>query len=92
MERVVTIHGMVGESPLVVIGGMDQELKRAILDSLVKYGFPAQIATTHFGGSTLKNIANKGILHKGVQLEISSGLRQSYPASFLAAIKDAVPR
>jgi phage replication-related protein YjqB (UPF0714/DUF867 family) len=78
MNRIVTIHGMVGETPLVLIGGLDETLKEIISTYLQNAGIPTEIAKRHMGAYTTKNIANKSTLHKGVQLELSGALRRSF--------------
>ena len=92
MDRIVTIHGMVGDEPLVLAGGLDQGLKRDIVDSLNAHGIPADMAPPKFGASTTRNIANKTKSQKGVQLEISSALGRNYDENLILAIRKVLPR
>jgi phage replication-related protein YjqB (UPF0714/DUF867 family) len=75
-RRVLAIHGCAGKAQRIHVGGLDQELSKAILAGLVHIGFPAQADGSHHGGSRPENICNRGCTGAGVQLEISAGQRR----------------
>ncbi len=76
-ETVVSIHGHHGKNEVVFIGGKNQELKGKIRCMLNKSGFHAQISTElGLSGQHPRNICNRSRTGKGVQLEISRGLRE----------------
>ena len=74
---VITVHGCRGEEPMMYLGGKDNILILAILDSLRKAGLPVQPASAgNLRGCHPENLCNRGTSGKGVQLEISRGLRE----------------
>ncbi|MFT4080876.1 poly-gamma-glutamate hydrolase family protein [Rhodomicrobium sp.] len=75
-DFVIAVHGMRGDEELVEIGGLDHDLKQFIQAELSGAGFNA-VQAKRFPGLEPKNICNRGKRHKGVQLEISKGLRNS---------------
>jgi phage replication-related protein YjqB (UPF0714/DUF867 family) len=76
-DTVIAIHGCRGDRTEVYVGGRDLELRREIRRALVKAGFTAResfrpgLRGTHPG-----NICNRSVSGRGVQLEISEGLRR----------------
>ena len=76
-EVVIALHGEGSEKEIVYLGGLDNELKVRIEYSLKRNGFTA---ATHdnpsLQGASPHNICNRGLLNKGVQLEITKGLRR----------------
>lgn len=76
-EVVVTIHGHHELEPVVFIGGRHLELRQACGRRLIEAGFDARIDTRHgSGGLQVANLCNRGRSGRGVQLEISRGLRE----------------
>ncbi len=75
-ETVVSIHGADNEEDIVFVGGLDNELKNEMIGKLKKAGFNAKEDTTGHSGQNIDNICNKGTAGKGLQLEISNGLRK----------------
>jgi phage replication-related protein YjqB (UPF0714/DUF867 family) len=75
-EVVVTIHGCSESSETVFVGGRHRELKAAICTALRAAGFRALVAARP-GLQAVKraNLCNRGRSGRGVQLEISAGLR-----------------
>ena len=74
---VVSIHGAKDKSEMVHIGGSNHELKQIILDALRREGFDATICEIPgLQGKRPENICNRGRTRKGVQLELSWGLRE----------------
>ena len=74
---VVAIHGCHDGSESVFIGGRHTELKRAICRALLKAGFKA-VEGARPGLQAIKsaNICNRCRTGRGVQIEISAGLRR----------------
>jgi phage replication-related protein YjqB (UPF0714/DUF867 family) len=98
---VVAIHGMKdpdSEDAHVWVGGMDDELAKAIIESL--NAFEGDIAKHKtcgkFTGRSKDNICNRGFNKKGVQLEISKKVRdhlrdnEALQQRFCVAIRDAI--
>lgn len=75
--HILAIHGCEGAQPEVLVGGLHLEWGNRIVDVLRKAGFEAARATTQFVGTQPENICNRGRTGRGVQLEISEGLRRS---------------
>ena len=71
---VVTVHGCKDRKAMTWIGGRYFELKKAIKQALTAAGFPVADAM-RFPGVNPKNICNKNRLGKGVQIEVSLGMR-----------------
>lgn len=76
-DHVLAIHGCDGFEPVVFVGGLHMELGNHIIKALRVAGFEAVRATTQFQGTQPENICNRGKSGRGVQLEISEGLRRS---------------
>jgi phage replication-related protein YjqB (UPF0714/DUF867 family) len=73
---VVTIHGCQGEDERVYVGGRNDDLKRKIIDALSLAGFHAEESQKPgLGGKSRQNICNRCRTGRGVQIEISRGLR-----------------
>jgi len=75
--HVLAIHGCEGAEPIVLVGGLYHEWGDRIIAALQTAGFKAVKATTSFEGTQPENICNRGKSGRGVQLEISEGLRRS---------------
>jgi len=74
---VVSIHGCRDKKDMVFIGGKNDELKKQIMCALKRAGFCAVISELPLlRGISPDNICNKCKSGKGVQLEISRGLRE----------------
>lgn len=74
---VVSVHGARDRGETIFIGGLNQPLKHHILKLLTEGGFSAVIsAEPGLRGIDPDNICNRCQSGKGVQLEISRGLRE----------------
>jgi phage replication-related protein YjqB (UPF0714/DUF867 family) len=74
---VVSIHGCKKKEETVFIGGRNEGLKKIIMDALNEAEFAAVISEQPgMRGISPENICNRCICGKGVQLEISRGLRE----------------
>ena len=72
----VAIHGCTGPKPMIYVGGRDENLKKLIVEGLQNKGYPALYGTGRYAGSFQSNICNRTSMKKGVQLELSNGLRR----------------
>ena len=74
----ITIHGAKGREPAVYLGGLDFELRERIAKALIGAGFLAvdDPSPTRQGRSP-SNICNRCVSGRGVQLELSYGLRNT---------------
>jgi phage replication-related protein YjqB (UPF0714/DUF867 family) len=90
-DHVVAIHGCKGDEHVVYLGGRDLVLSIAIRDHLIAAGImTGSHDNPNLQGTNLKNICNRGRRGKGVQLEITHGLRSSLMAPSLATFALAV--
>ena len=77
-DIVVSIHGAKDKSEMVHVGGSNHELKQIIKHELRLTGFDASICEIPgLRGTRPENICNRCRTRKGVQLELSRGLREN---------------
>ena len=81
-ETAVTIHGVKGAQAIVWVGGRHLELRRKVIENLRQAGFQAREDRSDHSGSHPVNICNRCKSGKGLQLEISTGLRREMFAGF----------
>lgn len=75
---VLSIHGEASGAEVAYIGGLDKLLATAIREELEGSGFETGVHDdSALSGLVTDNICNKGIGGKGVQLELSRGLRET---------------
>jgi phage replication-related protein YjqB (UPF0714/DUF867 family) len=72
---IVTIHGCRDKTPAVYIGGRHHGLRRQFKRQMAVAGFDVR-RHPHLPGLHPANICNRGRCGRGVQLEISAGLRR----------------
>jgi phage replication-related protein YjqB (UPF0714/DUF867 family) len=84
-DIVVAVHGYAAPGPDVLLGGLDERLKRAISQALAANGFTYLLEGHRFPGRDPRNICNRGRSGGGVQLELSEELRKSGNLPGLAA-------
>lgn len=101
-DQVVTVHGCQGDEQLVYIGGLDLDLRDAIRGRFEAVGIMTGIHDDpDLQGINSKNICNRGRRARGVQLEITYGLRSDLMAiapsvgaptlaTFAAAVRTAI--
>jgi len=76
-HRVITIHGAKGLEAAVYLGGLDTVLRRRVLTVLREAGFvAARDPSPTRQGRGRTNICNRGRTGKGLQLELTLGLRK----------------
>ena len=76
-QTVVAVHGCAGDHRAVYVGGLDGDLKVRVIGALQRAGFDARQAVGNHGGRHARNICNRGSSGKGLQLEITAGLRRA---------------
>jgi phage replication-related protein YjqB (UPF0714/DUF867 family) len=76
-KTVISIHGCRGRGAWTYLGGRDQDLQRSVADALHAAGFSVG-TSARFQGISPQNICNRGSSGKGLQLELSFGLRRSF--------------
>lgn len=72
----ISIHGADETQPLLYIGGLHSELITQLKLSLSKDYFIPNTIRKGLEGTSISNVCNKCISKKGVQIELSQGLRQ----------------
>lgn len=80
---VITVHACKGTEPVILMGGLDTGLSERLCTALLQAGFRSVARQTRFPGRHPRNICNRGQTGKGVQMEISRGIRDSVPAADL---------
>ncbi len=75
-SRAVAIHGCRGEEPVIWVGGLDRQMKTAVLDSLRSAEFDGREDTGQHAGMNPLSLCNRTQNGMGLQLEISLGQRQ----------------
>ncbi|MBW1689587.1 MAG: replication protein [Deltaproteobacteria bacterium] len=77
-KAVLALHGCEGYEESVYVGGLDTDLGEKIRISLIQAGFSAEPSPRpEIQGQSEWNICNRCRSGKGVQLELSRGLRKS---------------
>jgi phage replication-related protein YjqB (UPF0714/DUF867 family) len=90
-DTVVAVHGYAATGPDVLLGGLNEALKERIAQALEEAGFSYLTNGHRFPGSQPDNICNRGRTGKGVQLELSEGLRKRGEWSGMArAVRSAL--
>lgn len=92
-SRVLSIHGVEDRlRPFVMLGGLDLELKATIERNVVEVGIESMPPRHGLGGVDPRNVCNRGSTRRGVQIEISTRLRESLASddAFRKAFCDAV--
>jgi phage replication-related protein YjqB (UPF0714/DUF867 family) len=74
---VLTIHGSRAKRKVVYLGGRDQKAKDIVKKSLQQIEIPVG-ELSRLPGLKPENICNRNRFGKGVQLEISAGLREEF--------------
>ena len=74
-QTVVAIHGCKGRKPVVYLGGLDKMTILALAAGLRAARFMVKTEFHKFPATCPKNICNRGAIGRGVQIELSRGLR-----------------
>jgi phage replication-related protein YjqB (UPF0714/DUF867 family) len=75
-DIVIAVHGYASAGPDVLLGGLNEGLKRGISQALAEAGISFQMEGHRFPGTQPRNICNRGPSGEGVQLELSEELRR----------------
>jgi len=75
-DTAINIHGFAGDVPIIGVGGGNQVLAKCIASQLAESGFETHKARGRLAGRHPDNLANRP-RDKGVQLELSRGLRDA---------------
>ena len=75
-EIVLAIHGCRGGENFICMGGADTELRSRMSTALQSVGYDVRDDGHAYPGDDPNNICNRGRTRKGIQLELSSELRQ----------------
>lgn len=90
-DSVVAVHGYASSGPDVLLGGLNETLKRGIAESLAENGFTCELKGHRYPGRDPRNICNRGRSGQGVQLELSDELRKAGDRTGLAqAVRGAL--
>jgi phage replication-related protein YjqB (UPF0714/DUF867 family) len=84
-DTVVAVHGYAASGPDVLLGGLNERLKREVAGALAGIGFSCLTDGHRFPGRDPRNICNRGRSGEGVQMELSEELRKAGDWSLLAA-------
>jgi phage replication-related protein YjqB (UPF0714/DUF867 family) len=76
-DTVVAVHGYAAPGPDVLLGGLNERLKRDVAQALAESGFSYLTDGHRFPGKDPRNICNRGRSGEGLQLELSEGLRKA---------------
>jgi len=77
-KTVITIHGEASSGNVVYVGGLYSFLSDILTRSLIEKGFVVQRhSNPSLQGTNPENICNIGTGNKGVQLELSQGVRKA---------------
>lgn len=77
-EKTLSLHGCTGNYKITYIGGLDSELGKKIEKQLEAAGFKVKEAPARLAGKDPDNICNSNNIGKGVQLELTRALRESF--------------
>ncbi|AWG44154.1 hypothetical protein BEH_24200 [Priestia filamentosa] len=78
-SHVISVHGYYhATEKKTLVGGLDYAVCEIVKDELAKEGFIVEVATGGIAGTETNNVANKTTRGMGVQLELSTPLRQSF--------------
>lgn len=84
-DHVVAVHGCGGEAQQALVGGLDEELKAVLAQSMAALGVETLLVDHPFPATDPKNICNRGRRGVGVQIEVTMPLRLHGPRDALSA-------
>jgi phage replication-related protein YjqB (UPF0714/DUF867 family) len=76
-QTVISVHGKSGKDEFVMVGGLDTALVADVARALRTLGISVIPPVDTVAGRNVENICNQGRSRKGVQLELSRGLRDA---------------
>lgn len=75
-EMVLAVHGCGAKQKIIFIGGLHEQQISQFLNAFQGAGFSAERGYGRISGVSPRNICNRGRMRKGVQIEVSEGLRR----------------
>jgi len=75
-QIVVAVHACASEHEVAYVGGLEEHLKAQVIEALRSAEFEAQEDVSDHSGRDIRNICNRGISGRGLQIEIAEGLRR----------------
>jgi phage replication-related protein YjqB (UPF0714/DUF867 family) len=91
-DYVMSWHGAAGTVPVTYIGGLDTEVGGRITEALTRAGFSVEPGGPGLTGTDPLNIVNKGARSMGVQMELTTALRESFFEDFTRLGRDGGAR
>ena len=76
--KAISIHGKDSGEEFVMVGGLDEEVIKMLKGALAQNSFEVRNAPENVNGNSPDNICNRCASKKGIQLEISRGLRDRF--------------
>lgn len=76
-DTVIAVHGYASPGADVLLGGLDERLKRELAPALAAQGLSVQAEGHKYPGLDPLNICNRGRSGQGVQVELSAALRRT---------------
>jgi phage replication-related protein YjqB (UPF0714/DUF867 family) len=74
----IAIHGSSGNEQIAYVGGLHDEIRDKIITHLLGNGIKASISSNpSLQGRDVNNICNRNLTGKGVQIELTEGLRSA---------------
>lgn len=90
-DRVISVHGCGAPGKVVMVGGLDEALRDAVIAQLRAVGIDCEDAPARLAGAQPRNICNRGRTGRGVQLEVSLDLRRSRQrTTLISAVRRAL--
>jgi phage replication-related protein YjqB (UPF0714/DUF867 family) len=96
-DIVVSVHGLGRDDEALEVGGLDTALRDLVRERVQAVGFRGEIAAPgRNAGVSPRNVCNRGRNGKGVQLELSKGLRavlltdRQASTAFATAVRQAL--
>jgi phage replication-related protein YjqB (UPF0714/DUF867 family) len=84
-QYVVAVHGWARRGEALMVGGLDTELRGQIVATAQALGIEALTGAGALKGTHPLNVCNRGQRSRGVQIELTMGLRRSDKLPFLVA-------
>ena len=82
----IAIHGCSGTEQIAYVGGMQDDIRDKIIAQLSENGIKATISSNpSLQGRDINNVCNRNSIGKGVQIELTEGLRSAMFVSFTRA-------
>jgi len=79
--KTLSVHGCTGTSQITYLGGLDKTQGAKVKAALQAAGFRVLTAPSNLAGTARANICNSNTIHKGVQLELTRGMRNKLASS-----------